>query len=109
MHVVQTAGVPPSRGKSSLAMISCTQNNSRALRNIVAPNNSTIGCEAETALGDDARVTTDLMRAECKRRVIIHARGVNPCSPQRHEEHGYKRSFSYSIPSPSRLASAAGR
>src|SRR5688572_280760 len=53
MQVVQTAGVPPSRGKSIFAIISCTQNNKSALRNIVAPNSSTIRRAADNTFFDD--------------------------------------------------------
>jgi len=54
MQVVHTAGVPPSLGKSTFATMSCTQNSRSALRNIVAPNNKTIGRERSEALPDDA-------------------------------------------------------
>ena len=51
MQVVHTAGVPPSRGKSSLAIMSCTQNSKSALRNVVTLNNKTIGREANDTFG----------------------------------------------------------
>jgi hypothetical protein len=41
MHVFQTAGVPPRRGKTILANIGWTENKRKALRNRVLTNNGT--------------------------------------------------------------------
>jgi hypothetical protein len=38
MQVFQTVGVPPSKGRSILAIIGCTQNKSSALTNKVVEN-----------------------------------------------------------------------
>jgi len=47
MQVVQTAGVPPSLGKSIFATISSIQNNRRALRKIVVANNNDVSRDLE--------------------------------------------------------------
>ena len=50
MQVFQTAGVPPSSGKSIFAIIGCTQNNSDALANNVT------NAANEAAAGADIRM-----------------------------------------------------
>src|SRR5262249_57961869 len=57
MHVFQTDGDPPSRGRIILAIIGWTQNSSRALTNSVRANSSGKG-STPAATGRQARADT---------------------------------------------------
>jgi hypothetical protein len=81
MHVLQTAGEPPSKGSTILAIIGCTQNSRKALRNKVMRKSKSTGVPrmavnqisvtlARTPLASSAKAVHDVWRGSMKLGVV---------------------------------------